>query len=179
MRDVGTIQLVVGALFLFLALSVVAVLTVVARHARGPALPYAEVTTPGYALRRVWFRVVLVTAVGAVVASVFMLPYASRAQLAHAQTVRVVGRQYAWQLGTTTFHVGQSIDFAVTSADVNHGFGLYGPHGALIAQVQAMPGYVNHLVVTFHTPGTYIVRCMEYCGLAHHLMEITLVVRGR
>lgn len=178
MADSGTSQVLIGAVFLLLMLSVVSVLVIVARHARGPALPYAEVTKPGYALRRLWFRVVLTTASVAVVASLFFLPYPSGTQLAHAQEVRVVAHQYFWQLSTTTFHVGQSVNFAVTSADVNHGFGLYNPHGVLMAQVQAMPGYVNHLVVTFRTPGTYLVRCMEYCGLMHHVMEIALTVKA-
>lgn len=177
MGDGGTSQVLIGGVFLLLALSVVVVLIVVARHTRGPALPYAEVAKPGYALRRLWFAVVLTTAAAAVVASLFLLPYPSGAQLAHAQEVRVVAHQYYWQLSTTTFHVGQSINFAVTSADVNHGFGLYDPDGVLLGQVQAMPDYVNHLVVTFRTPGTYILRCMEYCGQMHHVMEITLVVK--
>lgn len=178
MGDNATSQVLIGAVFLLLAFSVAVVLVVVARQARGPALPYAEVTRPGYALRRLWFGVVLATAALAVVVSLFLLPYPGSAQLAHAQEVRVVAHQFFWQLTTTTFRVGQSINFAVTSADVNHGFGLYDPHGVLMAQVQAMPGYVNHLVVTFRAPGTYIVRCMEYCGQLHHVMEIALVVKA-
>lgn len=178
MGNGATVQMLIGGVFLLLALSVVVVLVVVARHTRGPALPYAEVAKPGYALRRLWFAVVLTTAAAAVVVSLFLLPYPSSAQLAHAQEVRVVAHQYYWQLSTTAFRVGQSVNFAVTSADVNHGFGLYDPHDALMAQVQAMPGYVNHLVVTFRIPGTYTVRCMEYCGLMHHVMEITFVVKA-
>ena len=26
----------------------------------------------------------------------------------------------------------------------------------------------NHLVVTFTVSGTYIVRCLDYCGMGHH-----------
>jgi cytochrome c oxidase subunit 2 len=91
-------------------------------------------------------------------------------------SVRVVGQQYVWQLSTTHFHVGETVDFAVTSLDVNHGYGLYDPAGVLIAQVQAMPEYVNHLIVTFRLPGTYIVRCLEYCGQLHQVMEVTFTV---
>jgi heme/copper-type cytochrome/quinol oxidase subunit 2 len=32
-----------------------------------------------------------------------------------------------------TFQQGQTVDFAVTSRDVNHGFGLYSPDGKLVA----------------------------------------------
>jgi cytochrome c oxidase subunit 2 len=179
MPALGTPQLLIGVLFLLLALSTAAVLALVARQSRGPALAYAEVTGPGYALRRMWFLVVLAVATGAVIGSLFILPYPSNAGASHALAVPVIGRQYFWQIATTTFRAGQTVNFAVTSADVNHGFGLYDPQGVLVAQVQAMPGYVNHLIVTLSRPGTYIVRCMEYCGLAHHVMEMRLTVTGR
>jgi len=179
MPEIGPVQLTVGVIFLVLTLGVVAVLIAVARHAHGPALTYAEVTKPGYALRRVWLWIVVMVAAAAVAASLFALPYPGNATTAHATAVRVEGYQYVWELSKTSFQVGQTINFAVTGGDVNHGFGLYDPHGMLIAQVQAMPGYINHLVVTFTMPGTYIVRCLEYCGMGHHLMETPLIVSRR
>jgi cytochrome c oxidase subunit 2 len=65
----------------------------------------------------------------------------------------------------------------VTSRDVNHGLGLYGPDGVLLATVQAMPGYTNELDVTLKQTGTYRLLCFEYCGLGHHAMESRLEVR--
>ncbi len=179
MPAIGPVQLAVGVIFLVLTLGVVAVLIAVARHAHGPALTYAEVTKPGYALRRVWLWIVLFAATVAIAASLLTLPYPGNAGTAHALDVRVVGYQYVWQLSKTSFQVGQTVNFAVTGGDVNHGFGVYDPHGVLIAQVQAMPGYTNHLVVTFTTPGTYIVRCLEYCGMLHHQMEMPFTVTRR
>ena len=176
MPAIGPVQLAVGVIFVGLTIGVIAVLMAVARHAHGPALSYAEVSKPGYALRSVWLWVVLVTATAAVVASLFALPYPTSAGASHAVPVRVVGQQYAWQMSSTRFHVGETVDFAVTSVDVNHGYGLYDPTGALMAQVQAMPDYVNHLLVTFRQPGTYIVRCLEYCGELHQVMEFTFTV---
>ena len=176
MPAIGPVQFAVGVIFSVLTLGVVAVLLTVARHAHGPALSYAEVTKPGYALRRVWFWIVLATATTAVAASLLALPYPGNAHIAHAMDVRVVGYQYVWLMSKTSFHVGQTVNFAVTGGDVNHGFGVYDPRGVLIAQVQAMPGYTNHLLVTFTTPGTYIVRCLEYCGMGHHLMETSLTI---
>jgi heme/copper-type cytochrome/quinol oxidase subunit 2 len=41
------------------------------------------------------------------------------------------------------------VEFQVTSADVNHGFGIYDRSGRLLAQTQAMPGITNRLVYTF------------------------------
>ncbi len=68
------------------------------------------------------------------------------------------------------------IEFDITSNDVNHGFGLYDPQGNLVGQVQAMPGYVNHLIFTFHEPGTYTVRCLELCCMPHFAMESQITV---
>ena len=75
----------------------------------------------------------------------------------------------------------QSVRFDVTSADVNHGFGIYTREGRLVAQTQAMPGYVNRLRLQFDRPGTYRVMCLEFCGLSHHVMtgviEVTAEVQ--
>jgi len=65
---------------------------------------------------------------------------------------------------------GKLVEFAVSARDVNHGFGIYDPQGRLVAQTQAMPGYVNPLRVRFDEPGTYHVLCLEYCGLGHAVM---------
>ncbi len=64
----------------------------------------------------------------------------------------------------------------MTSKDVNHGFAIYDQGLRLIAQTQAMPNYVNILRVTFPTPGTYRVLCLEFCGLAHHQMMSEIAV---
>jgi hypothetical protein len=44
-----------------------------------PAMTYAEVTKPGYALRRIWFWIVLFAATGAFAASLLALPYPGNA----------------------------------------------------------------------------------------------------
>jgi heme/copper-type cytochrome/quinol oxidase subunit 2 len=76
------------------------------------------------------------------------------------------------------FPLNRRIIFEVTSSDVTHGFGIYGPDGQLIAQTQAMPDYVNYLDVTFHQPGHYTVRCLEFCGVAHAIMQKDFTVEG-
>lgn len=174
--SIGSVQAAIGVIFAGLALGVVGVLLLVARRAMGPAVPYAAVRRPGYKLRSVWFVMVLVVLAGTVIGSLFFLPYPTAAAARDATPVTVTAQQYAWQLSATQFRAGQKVDFAVTSADVNHGFGVYGPNGDLLIQVQAMPSYTNHLVYTFRTPGTYTIRCLEYCGLAHDVMQTTLTV---
>ncbi|MCS7000787.1 MAG: hypothetical protein RMK00_04795 [Bacteroidota bacterium] len=68
------------------------------------------------------------------------------------------------------------VEFRVRSFDVNHGFGIFAPSGELVAQTQAMPGYVNRLIVTLPKEGTYSVLCLEYCGIAHHGMRASFNV---
>lgn len=89
--------------------------------------------------------------------------------------VQVTASQYLWSVEG---HVstGGKVEFAVTSADVNHGFGVYDPSGHLVGQVQAMPGYTNHLVLQFPSVGTYTIRCLEYCGPGHSGMTMTMHV---
>jgi cytochrome c oxidase subunit 2 len=67
--------------------------------------------------------------------------------------------------------VGRLVEFRVSSLDVNHGFGIYDPDGKLVGQTQAMPGYVNRLLLRFEKPGPYTILCLEYCGISHHIMR--------
>ena len=120
------------------------------------------------------------------------LPYPVEASTPH-RVVHAVGKQYAWSLtegpGPTlaawdrdfsplvTVPAMTAVEFRVTTLDVNHGFSLYAPDGHLIAQTQAMPGYMNRLRVTFDQPGTYTVLCLEFCGMSHHRMRGVVEVK--
>ncbi len=73
--------------------------------------------------------------------------------------------------------VGQLVEFRVTSLDVNHGLGIYGPDGRFLGQTQAMPMYLNRLFMKFTEPGVHTIRCLEYCGLAHHAMQLSFEVQ--
>ena len=143
---------------------------------RGPA-PYAEVASRAYRLRLIWFF-----ALGGILTAVLLtalpyLPYASYrlASGPAAAHVKVTASQYLWTLDSEVTSQ-QKIDFEVTSADVNHGFGVYDSSGHLVGQVQAMPGYTNHLVLQFAAPGDYTIRCLEYCGPGHSSMYMTMHV---
>jgi len=65
------------------------------------------------------------------------------------------------------------VTFRVTSADVLHGFHVVGTN----ANAMAIPGYVSQFTVTFPRPGTYLIACNEYCGLAHADMVGRLIVK--
>jgi cytochrome c oxidase subunit 2 len=146
----------------------------------GPVLPYEDVSRRAARLRRLLAVLIIPILAVALLISMTRYPYpgfASRRLGPPALTVQVVARQWEWELSTRTLPRGQVVEFAVTAADVNHGFGIYGPSGGLLAQVQAMPRYVNRLITTFSQPGTYTVRCLEYCGIPHHGMATTFEVR--
>ena len=99
----------------------------------------------------------------------------------HHQTLAIdaKGYQWRWELSRNEVAVGQAVEFRVTAADINHGFALYDPSMRLVAQTQAMPGYVNRLNYTFERAGTYKVLCLEYCGIAHHNMVAEIKVADR
>ncbi len=92
------------------------------------------------------------------------------------RVVEVVGHQWFWEISEARVPADATVAFHVTSADVNHGFAIYDEDLRVVAQTQAMPGYVNVLRVRFPRPGSYRVLCLEYCGLVHHGMAASLEV---
>lgn len=143
------------------------------------AVAYEEVTSRAAVLRRSLFFLFFVVAVLLFIISMRGLPYptARAATLGEPQiSIQATGMQWAWILSRREIPARVPVEFQVTSRDVNHGFAIYDPQGQLVAQVQAMPGYTNRLIYVFDAPGTYTVRCLEYCGVAHHVMITTLTV---
>lgn len=141
---------------------------------------YTPVQKRAYRLRARLFWVLVVTMVPAMLYNLIDLPYGGA--YAHGRTdtgpvIDAVGHQWRWELSHDEVRVGELVVFRVTSADVNHGFGIYDTDLKLVAQAQAMPGYTNTMRHTFDRPGTYRVLCMEYCGIVHHNMiaEIKVV----
>lgn len=169
----GEPQVAVGVAFLVLALLIVAVFVTVARQTVSD-VPFERVQAGGYWLRKRWLGFLCALLVVVVGLSLFELPYAKGSP---RMVVHVTGLQFAWIIAPSQLPLDTPVRFDVTSRDVNHGFGVYDPHGHLIGSVQAMPGYVNKLDLTFHTPGVYHVFCMELCGLDHHLMQSSFSVR--
>ena len=139
----------------------------------------SQVEVRAYAIRRWFFLVLIVLGVGVTAATLAPFPIPNQHAPSQArQAVKAVGRQWFWELSPGPIKVGVPVEFQVTSADVNHGFGIYDRSGRLLAQTQAMPGITNRLVYTFTLPGKYRVLCLEYCGLAHHGMILEFDVIG-
>lgn len=163
--------LVTAVLFLVVASAFTWVLT----NTKGTLAP-EQFVSKAYRLRYWFFIVVMV--VGVVIAFVTLNPWPHAAlEGAVNRQVQAKSQQWLWELSTDKAQVGEVVEFVVTSADVNHGFGLYDPQRRLVAQVQAMPGFVNKVRYRFTEPGKYQVLCMEYCGLLHHGMAAEINVQ--
>ena len=175
------IQDVVWSLSIVLMGLLAAVFAWVAAEAQNPLADYGPVMASAYRLRRWLFGLAVLVLVVANYRTLGQLPYVSRAATPSAavKPVDAVGEQWAWTVKPNAFTVGQTAEFHVTSKDVNQGFALYDPDQRIVAQTQAMPGYVNRLRYTFARPGTYRVLCLEYCGLAHHEMKTEINVTAR
>jgi cytochrome c oxidase subunit 2 len=172
--EYGGTQVVVLIAFALIVLGFVAVF-LLAAAASTFDLEFERVRRAGYAVRKPWLIFLVVTLALALALAALWLPYASGARA--DEDVRVVGGQFYWSLSKAEFEQGERVRFAVTSADVNHGFGLYDPDGRLIGSVQAMPGYTNRLSITLEKAGTYTIACFEFCGLDHHTMIREFEVR--
>jgi cytochrome c oxidase subunit 2 len=155
---------------------------------RARSIEYAKATR----IRLLFFASLAAILITFLVLTLPHLPYTLDAR-GPDRIVHAVGKQYAWSLSEQTVPTLENwdrdfspavtvparaqIEFRVTTLDVNHGFSLYAPDGHLVAQTQAMPGYMNRLRVTFDQPGTYTVLCLEFCGMSHHRMRGVIEVR--
>lgn len=176
------IQSIAALISLVLALIVIAVALLVARRSTAPdAAGYGAV----YRVRRHYATALIAGLAIVLFLTLSRTPYASIADETPARKIDAVGWMWAWDFQVDGAAASlplevparELVEFAVTSKDVNHGFGIYDLEGRLIAQTQAMPGYVNHLRVRFEKPGIYHVLCLEYCGVGHTVMMAEILVR--
>jgi cytochrome c oxidase subunit 2 len=159
----------------YLALVVVGIVVSIAL-VRTTRLRHAAVNAEELARReRTWLGIVIALLVALLLATIFYIPYGASAGT-DRQVVRVRASQFAWRLDPATVKAGTPVEFELTSADVNHGFGVYDANDVLLFQVQVIPGKTQRTVHTFDRPGTYRILCLEFCGFAHHLMESTITV---
>jgi cytochrome c oxidase subunit 2 len=124
----------------------------------------------------IWGIIVVTFLVVLLGATIFSIPYWSADKTNAAQKLEVTGRQYAWTVNPPRARVGLPTLIVLHAADVNHGLGIYDPDGTLIKQVNVLPGVTQNLTITFDEPGTYKLRCLEFCGVDHHLMQNELEV---
>lgn len=142
---------------------------------------YAPLTKRAYSLRTKLFWALVFVFGPVMIYTLLDLPYgASRAgsNAGAVQVIEATGYQWRWELNRDHVAKDQPVEFRVTSADVNHNFGIYNADMHLVAQTQAMPGYTNIIRHTFRDEGTYKILCLEYCGIAHHNMATEIKVGG-
>lgn len=164
----GEPQVAVAIAFGAIALVLASLFVLIALQAR-KEIPFELVREAAYRIRPVWLALLAAVLAAGVATSMFFLPYSHGADV--GAKIDVIGGQFYWSMSPASVPAGTEVDFAVTSADVNHGFGVYDPGGHLLGSVQAMPGYTNHLDLRLEEPGSYLVSCMEFCGFKHHEMR--------
>lgn len=173
----GEPQTVLAIVFALLAVLLAALFAVIAAQTRSD-VPFERVQRTGYWIRRRWLVFLALLGATVVTTSLLFLPYSSGAK--PDMVVRVTGGQFYWSIAPQAVPTGTRVRFDVTSADVNHGFGIYDPGGRLLGSVQAMPGFHNELNLTLDKPGEYLISCLEFCGVKHHEMARRFnVVEGR
>jgi cytochrome c oxidase subunit 2 len=81
--------------------------------------------------------------------------------------------------GEVKIKVGEVVKFVARSIDVNHGFAILSSSNSMdspLMQMQVIPGFDNIFYYTFNKPGTYTIRCLEYCGWNHPYMTSLVTV---
>lgn len=120
-----------------------------------------------------------------VLVNVLSISYFPSVSTAHAaasgveiQDVDVVARSWSYEISEREYEVGKPVRFNVRSADTMHSFSVYHPDGRVLFTMQLVPGVdrPTSMIYTFKDPGNYTVRCLEYCGIAHHGMRDQLTV---
>lgn len=177
-------QSIALALFFLLSAGAITGFVVVIRSVRQPTeVPYEKVA----GLRRKLFFLISGMVAVFLALTLPLMPYPD-AGTKPERVVHVRARQFLFEFSDQPFteaalvtpvapvRAGELVEYRVSSADVTHGFGIYTPAGDLLSQVQAMPGYVNRLRLRFPSAGSYPVLCLEYCGVAHHVMQATVEV---
>lgn len=133
-------------------------------------------------LESVWIVGVIALFIALNVVSISYMPMvaSARAEVSgeDIKQVDVTAQSWSYQISERTFEVGQPVRFSARSADTMHSFSVYHPDGRVLFTLQLMPGLEapTQNVYTFTEPGKYPIRCLEYCGIAHHAMQDELTV---
>ena len=126
-------------------------------------------------LRYSWVVLVVVAFIAINGASIKYMPTiveANAAMSPDVKNVQVTARSWLFEFSDNEFKVGETVRFMAKSVDTVHSFALYHPDGHLLFTMMLVPGTetASAVVHTFEEPGEYKIRCLEYCGIAHHAM---------
>lgn len=129
-----------------------------------------------------WLTFAFVVFVGVNLASLKYMPIIATAHAATTrndiQQIDLTATSWSYDMSSREVQVGRPVRFSGRSNDTMHGFAVYHPDGRMLFTMMLMPGLSKptSLVHTFTEPGQYTVRCLEYCGIAHHTMHDELTV---
>ena len=90
-----------------------------------------------------------------------------------AQVVPMTAQQWSFSPNVVKLTKGATVEFALTSNDVHHGFNL--PDFNVRADV--VPGRTTKVRVTLDKAGTFTFHCDYYCGSGHEGMNGQIVVQ--
>ncbi len=189
-RELGRVQSMALAVFALVSIIIITVFGFVGKSTDKPRVVDMK---SAYRLRRILFISGSAALLSLLAITLPVTPYVVNAE-PKAEIIYTTARQFSFTYsrepvtsleelrfveGLRVLEVSADalVEFRVTSLDTNHGFAVYDPNGAIVAQTQAMPGYFNRLRIHFDKPGFYAVLCLEYCGVAHHVMRSGIIVR--
>ena len=149
----------------------------VANSGRSVTQPAALSRIEGY-----WLTAVFVIFVTINLASLKFMPIIATARAATGgvplQEIEFTATSWSYEMSSRQVEAGKPVRFSGRAKDTQHGFAVYHPDGRMLFTMLMMPGVskATSVVHTFSEPGTYKIRCLEYCGIAHHAMKDELIV---
>ncbi len=127
-----------------------------------------------------WLGLVFVLFIGFNIVSIGFMPTVQTARASNQediQQVDITATSWAFAMSSNTVEAGKPVRFSGKSTDTMHSFALYAPDGDVLFTMMLMPGFEpSGIIHTIDEPGTYTVRCLEFCGIGHHQMKNTLTV---
>jgi len=127
-------------------------------------------------MRGLWLGIIALIGIGLNLSSLRWAQAHRPPEGGRERMVQVDAWTWNYRILPRSVPAGIPVTFRVRSLDTLHSFAVYDPHGQLLFTVMAMPGHEEEARFTFHEPGRYTVRCLEYCGVGHGRMATEFIV---
>ena len=111
-----------------------------------------------------------------VLLALVLLPAAASSADAPVRAFEITASRFEFQPETIEVQEGDLVKLTLRSADTTHGIAI--PELKVKVKIPKGGAPVTAEFVA-STPGTYTIKCSEYCGPGHKKMLGTLVVTGR
>ena len=98
-------------------------------------------------------------------------------ELGGGQVVEIDAFMWGYNISDQEVRAGETVRFIMKTLDTIHSVGIYDPEGNVITTVMLMPGMKEQIVLKLE-PGTYTIRCLEFCGPGHSFMSAQIQVVG-